>query len=367
MLNGTLGSAASSIALEGSVSPFDPTQRVTLGRSGVSVTQLGLGTAEIGGLYRPVSDDEAVGLVGHAWDAGVRYFDTAPLYGYGNAELRLGLALRGRQRDGFIVSTKVGRLLVARDDVPAGAVVDRQQRDGVDDAFYTGTPAVRPIFDFSRDAVTRSLEASLERLGLDRVDIAYIHDPDDHWEAAIRGAYPALHALREAGVVGAIGAGMNQAAMLARFAREGDFDAFMLGGRYTLLDQSGLAELLPLCLEKGISVVAAGIMNSGLLADPKPGALFDYVAAPPELVDRARRIRDVCGRHGVGIKAAAIQFPLAHPAVAALVAGVRSIDHFDDYPRLLREPIPDALWAELRSEDLIAPDAPVPGAGAGVG
>jgi D-threo-aldose 1-dehydrogenase len=339
---------------------YDPTQRVTLGRTGVTVTRLGLGTAEIGGLYRPVSDDDAARLVRHAWDAGVRYFDTAPLYGYGNGERRLGLELRRRERDAFTISTKVGRLLVPRDGIPAGAVVDRQSRDGVDDAFYVETPPVRPVFDYSRDAVTLSLEGSLERLALERVDIAYIHDPDDHWEAAIEGAYPALHALRDAGVVGAIGAGMNQAAMLARFAREGDFDVFMLAGRYTLLDQSGLAELLPLCVEKGISVVAAGIMNSGLLADPKPGATFDYVPAPPELIERATRIRDVCARHRVPIRAAAIQFPLAHPAVAAIVAGVRSVEHFDDYPRLLRKPIPDALWAELRSEDLIAQDAPVP-------
>jgi D-threo-aldose 1-dehydrogenase len=342
------------------VSPFDPTQRIALGRSGVSVTRLGLGTAEIAGLYRPVTDDEAVGLLRHAWDAGVRYFDTAPLYGYGNGERRLGLALQGRDRKAFVVSTKVGRLLVPRDNVPAGAVVDRQQRDGVDDAFYMGTPPVRPIFDFGRDAVTRSIEESLHRLDLERVDIVYIHDPDDHWETAINGAYPALHELREAGVVGAIGAGMNQAAMLARFAREGDFDVFLLAGRYTLLDQTGLAELLPLCVEKGISVVAAGIMNSGLLADPKPGALFDYVPASSELVDRARRIRDVCVRHGVGIRAAAIQFPLAHPAIAGIVAGVRSIEHFDDYPRLLRTAIPDELWAELRAESLIASYAPVP-------
>jgi D-threo-aldose 1-dehydrogenase len=339
---------------------FDPAERVTLGRSGVTVTRLGLGTAEIGGLYKPVSDEAATRLVTHAWDAGVRYFDTAPLYGYGNGERRLGLALRGRERDAFTLSTKVGRLLVPRDAVPAGATIDPQSRGGVEDAFYVDTPPVRPVFDYSADAVTRSLEESLKRLRLDRVDIAYIHDPDDHWEAAIGGGYPALHALRDAGVVRAIGAGMNQAAMLARFAREGDFDVFMLAGRYTLLDQSGLEELIPLCVEKGISVVAAGIMNSGLLADPKPGALFDYLPAPPELVERARRIRDVCRRHGVDMKAAAIQFPLAHPAVAGIVAGVRSIEHFDDYPRLLREPIPAALWAELRSERLIASDAPVP-------
>jgi D-threo-aldose 1-dehydrogenase len=307
-----------------------------------------------------VSDDAAVTVIRHAWDAGVRYFDTAPLYGYGNGERRLGLALRDRDRDAFTLSTKVGRLLVPRDGVPPGAVVDRQARDGVEDAFYTGTPPVRPVFDFSRDAVMRSLDQSLERLGLDRVDIAYIHDPDDHWKAAIRGAYPALHALRESGVVRAIGAGMNQATMLARFAREGDFDVFMLAGRYTLLDQTGLAELLPLCVEKKIAVVAAGVMNSGLLADPKPGALFDYLPAPRALVDRATRLREVCARHGVSLKTAAIQFPLGHPAVAAIVAGVRSVAHFDDYPSALGQTIPNALWDDLRSEGLIEIDAPTP-------
>ena len=341
---------------------FEPTGLVTLGPGRVTVTRLGLGTAEIGGLYRPVSDAAAAALVDHAWDAGVRYFDTAPLYGYGNAERRLGLALRGRDRDSFVVSTKVGRLLVPRDDVPPDADVDRQSRDGRDDAFYVDTPPVRPVFDYSYDGVMRSVEESLGRLGLDRIDILYIHDPDDHWEAAIKGAYRALHALRESGVVRAIGAGMNQTAMLSRFAREGDFDVFMLAGRYTLLDQVGLAELLPLCVAKRISLVAAGVMNSGLLADPRPGATFDYVPAPAELVTRAQRIREVCDRHGVGIRAAAIQFPLAHPAVAAIVAGVRSVEHFDDYPRLMAASIPDDLWAELRAEGLIARDAPVPAA-----
>jgi D-threo-aldose 1-dehydrogenase len=222
------------------------------------------------------------------------------------------------------------------------------------------TPNVRPVFDYTRDGVRRSIDESLRRLGLDRVDIVYIHDPDDRWEAAIGEAYPALHDLREQGIVGAIGVGMNQAEMLTRFAREGDFDVFMLAGRYTLLDQTALAELLPLCVERRISVVAAGIMNSGLLADPKPGARFNYVPAPAELVERATRIREVCLRHGVAIRAAAIQFPLAHPAVAAIVTGVRTAAHFDDYPRYMTEKVPDALWTELRTARLIAADAPVP-------
>ena len=340
---------------------FDPFERVTLGRTAVAITRLGLGTAELAGLYRPVSGDEAVRLVEHAWDAGIRYFDSAPLYGYGNGERRLGLGLGGHDRDDFTVSTKVGRLLYPRDAVPAGADVDRQSLDGQDDGFYTGTPHVRPVFDFSRDAVLRSVDASLERLRLERVDILYIHDPDDHWEAAIGQAYPALHDLRAAGVVGAIGAGMNQAAMLARFAREGDFDVFMLAGRYTLLDQAALSELLPLCVEKRISIVAAGVMNSGLLVDPKPGARFNYVPAAPDVVERAARIRDVCARHGVAIREAAIQFPLAHPAVAGVVAGVRSTRHLDDYPRAMRRSFPGEMWTELRREGLIAADAPVPG------
>jgi D-threo-aldose 1-dehydrogenase len=339
---------------------FDPFERVTLGRTSVAITRLGLGSAELAGLYRPVTDDDAVALIGHAWDAGIRYFDTAPLYGYGNGERRLGRDLGGRDRDAFALSTKVGRLLYPRDAIPRGADIDRQSLDGHDDGFYTGTPDVRPAFDFSREAVLRSIDASLERLGLDRVDILYIHDPDDHWEAAIGQAYPALHDLRAAGVVGAIGAGMNQAAMLARFAREGDFDVFMVAGRYTLLDQEALRELLPLCVERRISVVAAGVMNSGLLANPRPGARFNYVPAAAEVVERATRIRDICARHGVAIREAAIQFPLAHPAIAGVVAGVRSPEHLDDYPRAMRRSIPDDLWAELRADGLIGADAPVP-------
>jgi D-threo-aldose 1-dehydrogenase len=339
---------------------FDPTERVALGRTSVQITRLGFGTAEIAGLYKPVTDAAAVDVIDRAWGAGVRYFDSAPLYGYGNGERRLGLALRDRERSEFALSTKVGRLLYPRDAIPAGADVDPQRRDGVDDAFYTGTPNVRPVFDYSRDGVRRSIDDSLQRLGLDRIDIAYIHDPDDHWKAAIGDAYPALHDLRAAGVVGAIGAGMNQAEMLARFAREGEFDVFMLAGRYTLLDQPALAELLPLCVERRISIVAAGVMNSGLLADPKPGATFNYVPAAPDLVARAAHIRDVCARHGVTIRAAAIQFPLAHPAVAGIVTGVRTVAHFDDYPRFMRQPLPDEMWAELRAEGLIPEAAPVP-------
>jgi D-threo-aldose 1-dehydrogenase len=331
-----------------------------VGGTGVHVTRIGLGSAEIGGLYSRVTDEQSRLLVDHAWDAGVRYFDTAPLYGYGTAERRIGAALRDRPRDSFTLSTKVGRLVLPAGEVPPGADIDRQIRDGVEDGYYADISDRRVVFDYSRGGVMRSVEASLGRLGLSRIDILFIHDPDEHWQAAIDGAYPALHELRAQGVVGAIGAGMNQAAMLARFAREGDFDVFMLAGRYTLLDQSGLAELLPLCLEKGISVVAVGVMNSGILADPRPGARYDYRTAAPALVERAARIGEVCARHGVPLRAAAIRFPLGHPAVASVAAGVRTTAHFDDYPRALATIIPAALWDELRAEGLIDPAAPTP-------
>jgi D-threo-aldose 1-dehydrogenase len=321
-----------------------------------------MGGASIGGLFAEVRDEDAITTVDHAWDLGIRYFDTAPLYGYGLSEQRMGRALRDRPRDSFVLSTKVGRLVRSTDRIPADADIDRQIFDGREDAFYVGTGPVRMVFDYSADGVARSIEESLERLGLDRIDIALIHDPDEHWEAAIGGAYPALHRLREQGVVRAIGAGMNQSGMLARFAREGDFDVFMVAGRYTILDQEALVELLTLCVAKGISVLAAGVMNSGILANPRPGGRFDYAPASTALIHRAQRLGVVCARHGVPLKAAAVQFPLAHPAVAAVVAGVRRVDHLDEYPELFRSPIPAALWDDLRTEGLIPSNAPTPSA-----
>lgn len=340
--------------------PFEPTELIPLGRTGLRVTRLGFGGASIGGLYSPVADDAASATLEHAWDLGVRYFDTAPLYGYGSSERRIGAALRGRPRETFVLSTKVGRLIRAADRIPPGADVDRQASEGLEDAFYVQPEPVRPVFDYTADGVRRSIEESLARLGLERIDIAFIHDPDDHWQAAIDGAYPALHRMREEGLLGAIGVGMNQSAMLARFARAGDFDVFLLAGRYTLLDQEALAELLPLCVERRIAIVLGGVMNSGILAGPGDDSRFDYRPAPPELVERARRLEAVCARHRVPLKAAAIQFPLAHPAVATLVAGVRRVEHLDDYPAMMRRAIDPDLWAELRSEGLIAPDAPTP-------
>jgi D-threo-aldose 1-dehydrogenase len=340
--------------------PYEPFDRVRLGRSDVEVTRLGFGAASIGGLFASVEDEGAAATIDRAWRLGIRYFDVAPLYGYGTGERRLGAALHDRPRDEYVLSTKVGRLVRPAGDIPPGADIDRQVLDGRDDAYYSDIGDRRIVFDYSAAGVVRSLEESLERLGTDRIDLAFIHDPDDHWQAVIEGAYPALHRLREQGVVRAIGVGIKQSALLVRFARETEMDAFLVAGRYTLLDQDALPELLPLCAERGISVLIGGVMNSGVLADPRPGAHFDYGPASPEILDRARRLAGACERRGVPLRAAAIQFPMAHPAVAGLIAGVRRVEHLDEYPGFMRRPIPPALWDDLRAEGLIAADAPTP-------
>jgi D-threo-aldose 1-dehydrogenase len=313
--------------------PYEPTDRRPIGRTQLEVTRLGFGSAEIGGLYTAVTDEAAETIVRHAWDLGVRYFDVAPLYGSGLAETRLGRVLRTLPRDGYTLSTKVGRLI---------------QSDGT------------ASFDYSRDGILRSIEESIGRLGLDRIDILFIHDPDDHWEAAITEAYPTLAELRASGVVRAIGAGMNQAEMLTRFVREAEIEVVLCAGRYTLLDQRGLDQLLPACVERAVSVVVGGVMNSGLLADPSPASHFNYGPVPAEWLDRAMRIKGICERHDVPLRAAAIQFPLAHPAVASFAAGVRTPTHLDEYPQFMRQKIPEGLWADLRADGLIRDDAPTP-------
>jgi D-threo-aldose 1-dehydrogenase len=341
---------------------IDHGEQVPVGRTGLTVTRLGFGGASIGGLFTAVADDDAVDTLRHAWELGIRYFDTAPLYGYGASERRFGAALADRPRADYVLSTKVGRLVREMAAIPPGADIDRQALGGRDDAYYVVADPVRIVFDYSGDGVRRSIEESLERLRLDRIDIALIHDPDDHWREAIEGAWPALERLRSEGVIRAVGAGMNQSAMLTRFVRETSMDAVLVAGRYTLLDQEALAELLPACRERGVAVFVGGVMNSGVLADPKPGATFNYAPAPAAVIDRARRIGEACARHDVPLRAAAMQFPIAHPAVASLVAGVRTAAHLDEYPALLAYPIPAELWSELRSEGLIDPDAPVPAA-----
>ena len=326
-------------------------RRRTIPGTAVSLTELGFGAAVIGNLYRETADDEADAAVAAAWDAGVRYFDTAPHYGLGLSEGRLGRALRDRPRSELVVSSKVGRLLVPN-----------EQPVGRDPDLFAVPDDLRRQRDYSRDGVLRSLDDTLARTGLDRVDVVYVHDPDEHWAQAADEAMPALAELRDAGVVGAIGAGMNSTAMLTRFLRETPADVVMLAGRYTLLDQSALDDLLPAAVATGKGVVAVGAFNSGLLARPRPAvdATFDYLPAPAELLDRARRIADLCVRHGTTLPAAAVAFPLAHPSVMNVTLGMRTAAEVRENVALLADPPPPALWADLRAAGLLRPDAPVP-------
>jgi aryl-alcohol dehydrogenase-like predicted oxidoreductase len=304
---------------------------------GLSVGDLPLvfGGAPVGGLYAPVSDTEAARTLAAAWAAGIRAFDTAPHYGAGLSERRIGDFLAGRRRDEFIVCTKVGRLLVpARGDV-----------DGAE-GFY-GAPPLTRVRDYSRDGVLRSLEGSLLRLGLDRVDIALIHDPDDFMGPALDQAYPALAELRSQGMVTAVGAGMNSAAPLARLVERCDLDCVLVAGRYTLLDDSAASDLFPLCLRRGVAVLAGGVFNSGILADAGDGARYDYAPAPPAVLARARRLRDACARYGVPLAAAALQFTLRHPAVTAAVVGARTPAEIRSDVSHLSQTIPEALWEEV--------------------
>jgi D-threo-aldose 1-dehydrogenase len=321
------------------------------GRSTLQLTELGLGGAQFGNLYQAVGDEDATATVDRAWELGVRYFDTAPHYGLGLSEHRLGAALAGRERAEYVISTKVGRRLE-----PLSPPYGR------DDGGFDVPATHRRVWDFSRDGVLRSLERSLERLALDRVDIVYLHDPDDHWPEALRQAYPALEELRDQGVVSSIGAGMNQAEMLADFVRHTDMDVLMLAGRYTLLEQGAVEELLPLCVERGVGVVVAGVFNSGVLArdDPPEDAKHDYEQAPGEIVERARRIADACRRHGVSLPGAAIAFPLAHPAVVSVCLGARSPEQIERNVDLYRRPIPTGLWRELDSAGLLRDGTPTP-------
>ena len=315
---------------------------------GLEVTAIGLGTAPLGGLFAPVSDADAEATIARAWSLGVRFFDTAPLYGFGLAERRLGSFLRRQNRDSFAISTKVGRLLR-----PAAAAAE--------DGHYKGTLAERPQFDFSHDGVMRSVEESLARLGLDRVDVLLVHDPDDHYEDAVAGAFRALRRLRDDGTVKAIGAGMNQSEMLARFAEAVPVDCLLLAGRYTLLDQGALTTLFPVCRANNIGIILGGIYNSGILANPRMGAKFNYEDADAALVDRALALEALCRKHGTELKAAAIQFCMAHPAVTVALQGARSAAEVLDNVAMAEWSVPSSFWQELRERKLVDASAPLPG------
>ncbi|MEU6764119.1 aldo/keto reductase [Streptomyces sp. NPDC046853] len=327
---------------------MDTTRTHRLGRSKVKVTELGFGGGPLGGLFAPLDDATAAQALDTAWAGGIRYYDTSPHYGIGHSERRIGQLLREKPRTEFTLSTKVGRLLVPQD--PAGRM---------DESF--AVPAThRRVWDFSRDGIRRSVEDSLTRMGTDRIDVLYLHDAEQHFEDALHSGFPALAELRAEGVVGAIGAGMYHPGKLTRLVQEADPDVVMLSGRYTLMDSSALDSLLPACTERGVSVVAASVFNSGLLATDRPdaGAFYDYAPAAPELLERANRIADVCQAHGVTLPQAAIAYPLHHPAVAGVVVGMRTAEEVRRNLTAFDAHIPAQLWSDLHAQNLLDERAP---------
>ena len=339
---------------------MDPGTRRSLGRSGLEVTQLGFGGAPHGNMYEAFPDGQAWAAVLACHDAGICFFDTAPLYGFGLSEHRVGEALRGVERDGYVLSTKVGRLL--RPVSPRE--VDTAQ-------FKTPMPFVG-VFDYSYDGVMRSVEDSLQRIGTHRIDVLLAHDLDvwthgseparaERVREFMEGGYRAMRELRDEGAVRAIGAGVNEAAACQDLAEQGDFDCFLLAGRYTLLEQDSLDSFLPLCERRGIGLITGGAYNTGILATgATPGAYYNYKPAPPEIMERVRRIEQVCVRHGVRLPSAALQFPLGHPAIATVIPGTRSPAEVEQNLAIFAPDVPADFWAELKHEGLLREDAPTP-------
>jgi Predicted oxidoreductases (related to aryl-alcohol dehydrogenases) len=330
-----------------------------IGNGGLDFTELGFGTAPLGNLYRAISDEEAHLVLEAAWETGSRYYDTAPLYGLGLSETRLNRFLRGKKRDDYVLSTKVGRLL---------KVCAPEERTGIGKFF--DTPSRREVYDYTYDGVMRSFEASLERLGVDRIDILFAHDLDifnhgsqealqEKLDELMRSGYYALLSLRDQGVIKAFGAGVNEWQPCQWMAERGDFDLFLLAGRYTLLEQEALETFLPLCEQRGIGIVLGGPYNSGILATGAvPGAYYNYDTAPQEILNRVARIEAVCQHHGVRLIEAALRFPLKHPQVVSVIPGGQSVEQVKSNRQILDARIPAGLWAELKAEELMRQDAP---------
>ena len=299
-----------------------------IGKTDVRVTRIGMGGAPLGGLDSKTAQD----TLEYAFAQGIRYFDTAPLYGSGLSEIHNGGFLSTLPRNDFVLSSKVGRLIIPGQDIP---------------------------FNYTKEGILRSIDESLTRLNLDSLDIVLIHDPDNHYSSALNEAFPTLAKLREQGVIKAIGAGMNQWEMLRQFAKDADFDCFLVAGRYTLLDHSALHELMPLCLEKDISLILGGPYNSGILAsDLNTKSTYFYDPSPPEIIEKAKKIKQVCDRHQVPLKAAAIQFGLMHQSVASSIPGPRSPKEIEDNIVMASIKIEPDLWRELKQENLIHQDCP---------
>ena len=328
-----------------------------LGKTAVRATEIGFGGAPLGNLFAVVTDEDARASLKAAWDSGCRFFDTAPLYGYGLSERRVGDALREKPRDQYVLSTKVGRLIrpgTGRDNV----------------ADFRSPMPFHAEFDYSYDATMRSFEDSLQRLGLDRIDVALIHDVGRDWHGdrqpemfrkAMDGSVKALMKLKAAGTVGAIGVGLNEADVCEDALNAADFDCFLLAGRYTLLEQGPLDSLFPACQKRNVSIIAGGAFNSGLLARlGQPDATYNYGAVPPEIAKRAAALHEVCAHHNVPLPAAALQFPLGHPVVASVIPGARNAAEVASHWQWARMKIPATLWDDLRGRGLLHPEAPAP-------
>lgn len=337
---------------------MNPNEKVKFGRVDLEVTSFGFGTAPIGNIFREIDEETSDGMIQSAWDAGVRYYDTAPMYGHGLAELRTGQSLRWKNRDDFVLSSKVGRVLK-----PA-------RRSDINFEPWTNAAPFTMHFDYSYDGVMRAFEDSLQRLALERMDICFIHDIDvftrgseqpEVFEQAMDGAWKALESLKNQGLVKAIGVGVNEWEVCHAALERRDFDCFLLAGRYTLLEQDSLDKFLPLCEERGAAVVVGGGFNSGILATgAKEGAKYNYAPAPADIMDKVAKIEAVCAEYNVPLPAAALQFVVAHPAIPTFMAGTRTVEQLEQNLKWFSHDIPTQFWADLKTKGLLREDAPVP-------